>query len=332
MPVKTIRTVVIKRELQDYVKDFYVLSQPEMQFKQLLDNRLPHTNYIMYDRKAINPLELDFYFPEQKLAVEISPTYTHQYIGNSSDNYIGVVDKEYHYNKFKLCEEVGVELITIFDWKDTNKVLDLIENKMKNSTNIIYARNINISYTDSITLEDKKFLNKNHVLGSINNKKDSFALELRNRDSQELLGLAVYYQTKTKNQLELKRLVFKDNYTVIGGASKLLKNVFKYKQEITSIITFSDNNLGAGSVYKTIGFDLIEDNRYSCTYYNPQYDWTIKETSLWMQGADRLLANFPGYEKVGIGENLPRNDEIVMSYGFVPIYDCGYRKWIYKKK
>lgn len=67
----------------------------------------------------------------------------------------------------------------------------------------------------------------------------------------------------------------------------------------------------------------------SSPYYNMEYDWSVKNTSLWTVGADRLLSNFPGYEQVGIGDKLPKNDEIVMSYGFMPVYDCGYRKWEY---
>lgn len=330
LKVGSIRSEAIRLNLQDYIKDFYTLSQPEMQFKQLLDSRLPNISYIMHDRKAIAPLELDFYFPEQKLAIEISPAYTHQYISEEADEFsIGMTDKEYHYTKFKKCEEAGIELITIFDWEDINRIIDLVEDKIQLSPNVVYARKCIVNYVDSITNSHKEFLDNYHVLGSINNRRGSFVLELIYQDN--VLGIAVYCPYKD-GRLELKRLAFKDRYTVVGGASKLLKNVFEYKPEVDLITTFSDNNLGTGSVYRTIGFDLIEDNKYSCTYYNPQYEWAVKETSLWLQGADRLLANFPGYEKVVIGEGLPRNDEIVMSYGFVPVYDCGYRKWIYKKK
>lgn len=327
---KSVRSRAIKLGLQDYIKDFYSLSQPEMQFKQLLDSRIPNVKYVMHDRQTIATLELDFYFPEQNLAVEISPVYTHQYISEETEDFImGVTDKEYHYNKFRLCEEKGIELITIFDWEDINRIVDLIEDKLQPSPNVVYARKCTINYLGSVNNSHKDFLSKYHVLGLVNNKKDSFVLELIYQG--EVLGIAVYYPYKN-GQLELKRLAFKDGCTIIGGASKLVKNAFKYKPDITSVVTFSDNNLGTGSVYKTIGFELIEDNKYSCTYYNSQYEWAIKETSLWLQGADRLLKNFPGYEPVGIGDDLPKNDEIVMSYGFVPVYDCGYRKWVYNRE
>ena len=92
-------------------------------------------------------------------------------------------------------------------------------------------------------------------------------------------------------------------------------------------MTFSDCDLGQGKVYEKLNFSLIKDSAPSLNYYQPYYKKHIKNLSLVMQGADRLLATFPNYEKIGIGDNLPTNREIVESYGFLPVYDCGYRKW-----
>ncbi len=49
-----------------------------------------------------------------------------------------------------------------------------------------------------------------------------------------------------------------------------------------------------------------------------------------MQGADRLLRTVPGYNPVGRDSSLT-NTDIVLAYGFLPVYDCGYRKWILRK-
>ena len=46
-----------------------------------------------------------------------------------------------------------------------------------------------------------------------------------------------------------------------------------------------------------------------------------------MVGSDRLLKGLENYQEVGVGENLPTNQEIVQEYGFIPIYDSGYKKW-----
>ena len=125
-------------------------------------------------------------------------------------------------------------------------------------------------------------------------------------------------------------MVFKPRTIIRGGASKLVKNYIKTKDKLKEIYTFSDCDLGSGNVYKTIGFKLKTESKPVLTYYNIEHEKHIKYLSLVRQGADRLLANFPGYEPVGMGENLPSNREIVESYGFLPIYDCGYRKWLYE--
>lgn len=109
-----------------------------------------------------------------------------------------------------------------------------------------------------------------------------------------------------------------------------MKTYLKNNPEVKEIITFSDNDLGTGNVYKTLGFEVIEENKGTLIWYNEKYDKKIPNLSLVRQGTDRLLKNFPGYSYVGQGENLPTNQEIIASYGFLPIYDCGYTKWKYK--
>ena len=140
------------------------------------------------------------------------------------------------------------------------------------------------------------------------------------------------YFRKNENEIELKRLAFKDDFRVQGGASKIIKNIFKHYPSCDTIITFSDNDLGTGNVYSKIGFELIEENKGSIVWSNDKKNKYIKNLSLVKQGADRLLKNFPDYQPVGQGPDLPSNQEIVQSYGFLPVYDCGYRKWIYKRK
>lgn len=328
--LSSVRRHISRLGLQDYIDGFYKFSTPELTFKSLLEAEIPEVKYIPHDRQQIKPLEIDFYFPDHNLGVEISPMYTHCYKYSEGINY-GIADKQYHYDKFKACEEAGIELITVFDWHDLEKVIELIKNKVSPAKQVLYARKCSIRYSDSITKEHREFLNKYHVLGQINNKSNkygkSFVLELTYND--EVVGLAVYYPY-SEDTVELKRLAFKDGITIVGGASKLLKHVFDYV-DVKQVLTFSDNNLGTGNVYKTIGFDLVEDVKGTLQFYNYEYSWLVRDTSLWMVGADRLLLNFPGYTPVGIGPDKPGNREIVMSYGFEPMFDCGYRKWLYKR-
>ena len=70
-------------------------------------------------RQIIPPKELDIYLPEYKLAIEYCGSYWH------SDLF---KDQYYHYNKWKECRELGIDLFTIFESDDMDFVLDKIQN------------------------------------------------------------------------------------------------------------------------------------------------------------------------------------------------------------
>jgi hypothetical protein len=304
--------------LQDEVNSKY-----EQRLIKYLRDNCPNVKYIHNNRTILGGRELDFYFPEQKLAIELSPTRTH----NSTRGYDGEKpkSKNYHKQKFLDCDKLGIELITFFEWMPWNKITELITTKLSISNARVYARKTvfhNYDYIDK-DLFDK--LSNWHILSLPSNykrKAEVSTLEYNN----DVIGIALWKSTNDDKVIELKRMVFKPGISVVGGASKLLKNyvgIHNYKK----VITFSDCDLGRGAVYSKIGFNLIEEHKPTLVWNNPQQNWTIKNTSLYMQGADRLLANFPGYVPVGMGDNLPSNKEIVESYGFLPVYDCGYRKW-----
>lgn len=283
--------------------------------------------FILHDRTIIKPLELDIYIPSLNLAIEISPTFTHNY--NKYGEYPrGVNSKSYHYNKFKLCYEKEIELITIFQWTNLSSIENLLISKIKKSNKIIYGRNCEVEIKNKINKTHKDFLEENHVLGSINNYKETQVVELKY--NAELIGFGIFYINK--NRAELKRLVFSYSVNVTGGASKILKNFLKNNPNVEEVITFSNNELGTGNVYKTLEFELVEESKGSLLWHNTKENIVIKNLSLVKQSADRLLKNLPNYKSVKTGDKLPTNQELIKSYDFKPIYDCGYRKWIYFRK
>lgn len=319
---RTIKRKALQGNYQHLIKNFNSYSLPEEEIILMLDKI--GVNYILHDRKSIYPKELDFFLPEFKIGIEVNPTWTHQFSLERG------VDKEYHYNKFKACSEKGIELISIFDWTDLNLIQSFLRDKCSLNTQKIFARNCIIRSHEGVLKQDKIFLKENHLLGSINNKSGAITSELIFND--EVVGLAVFYPTNINNRMELKRLGFKGNIKIIGGASKLIKSIFNLKTEVKELVTFSDNDLGTGNVYKKLGFVVLEENKGTLIWSHQRKEKYIKNLSLVKQGADRLLNNFPGYIPIGQGENLPSNQEIIQSYGFLPVYDCGYTKWIYKKE
>ena len=99
-----------EQEVADYISTFY------------------SGEVIKHNREIISPLELDLYYPEKKIAVEFNGDYWH-----SSE----FKDSNYHYNKFSLCRDKDILLVSIFEsfWRDNNEsiksyLFDLFCNKI----------------------------------------------------------------------------------------------------------------------------------------------------------------------------------------------------------
>lgn len=317
---QSVRSRIVKFNLMNKVKNFYSFSQAENVFKSFIDSLglIEGIDYLPHYRREMNGEEIDFFFPNYRFGVEISPTFYH------NNNYLN--DKDYHYNKYSLCEELGIELYTIFEWHDLKKVNEMIQTKLGRTQSFrVGANKCKTLLLKKAEKIDHKFLDENHVLGDVKLYNQAGIVRLIYND--EILGLGVFTKTKNKDEVELKRLVFKMGVHIPGGASKIIKNFLKVNK-YTKLMTFSDNDLGSGNVYLQLGMKLVEHNRGQLNWFNIKYQKKVRDLSLVMQGADRLLASFPGYSPIGNkGENLPTNHEILESYGFLPVYDCGYKKW-----
>lgn len=301
-----VNIVTIKGKAKDLkithlIKNFNKFSSNEEVYQSFFENNFKDLEILYRDRKQIYPLELDFYIPSLNLAIEINPTWTHSF---NSNNFTKIKDKTYHYNKFKKCKEKGIELISIFEWYEESKVKKFLKNKIENSFKIIYARNCKINLSKKLNKKHKRILFENHISEEIENNKEYFVVELiYNKD---IVGFGVFYKNSS-TQVELKRLIFNDSYTVVGGTSKIIKNLFRLYPEIEEITTFTENNLGTGNVYKKVGFEIQEEIKYSLFLSNSR------------KNIHKRINNENEYEKM-INES-----------GFLPVYDCGKTKWILKR-
>lgn len=74
-----------------------------------------------WNRQILNGRELDFYLPEDKLAIEVSPSETHATGGKTS--ILNYVDSQYHFKKREECNTLGIQLITLPDPELSDKFL-----------------------------------------------------------------------------------------------------------------------------------------------------------------------------------------------------------------
>jgi hypothetical protein len=112
-------------------------------------------------RDKIAPLELDIYVPEKNLAIEFNGMFCH------GEEY-GKKDKNYHLNKVKRCEELGINLLHVIDveWYDPIKKeiwKSIIAAKLNRFETRVFARKCELQEISS--KESRKFLDENHLQG-----------------------------------------------------------------------------------------------------------------------------------------------------------------------
>jgi DNA-binding transcriptional regulator YhcF (GntR family) len=220
------------------------------------------------NRKILDGKEIDLLIPDIKLGIEYNGLYYHtEKMGKNSS---------YHLNKTIACNEVGYNLIHIFEdeWVKNN---ELIKNKLKHILKIndgikIGGRNVNIKLIEKY--EKKEFLEKNHIQGNDNSKIMYGAYY-----KEELVGVMTFSNkrnmTKTKNcEYELTRYATKQNYHINGLASKFIKR-FMTDYNPISIISFADRRWTLdvyNNLYTSIGFKLVDIVKPNYYYYNSSFN------------------------------------------------------------
>jgi len=250
------------------------------------------------DRSILFPKELDIYIPSHNLAIEFDGLYWHSELG-------GRKDKDYHLNKTLQCESKGVQLLHIFEdeWIDKQEIVkSIIKAKLNKLENIIYARKCEIQSVPND--EAKLFLFDNHLQGPINGNHYGLYYE------DKLVSIITYGKSRfNKNyEYELLRFCNKINTSVVGGFSKLFKNILRG----LSLISYCDLRYGNGNVYKNNGFKLINSSNPSY-YYMKEYQRLSRlnfQKHLLQEKLDIFDPNLTEWENMQLNE-------------YDRIWDCG---------
>lgn len=256
--------------------------------------------------KNIISSELDIYLPDDKIAFEFNGLYWH------SDIYKG---KNFHLSKTEECQKKRVSLVHI--WEDdwiyrVDIVKSIILNKLGKSKKIM-ARNCIVSEIDNST--SREFLEKNHIQGFVGSK-----VKLGLFNDGELVSVMTFGSLRTPlgnspkdSEYELLRFCNKLNYTVVGGASKLLSHFVKSNSP-KKIISYSDISRSSGNMYKKLGFVKVSDS-------NPNYYWIIDGVRKHRFGFRKDVLVRGGFDP------NKTESEIMNERGYYRIWDCGSSKW-----
>ena len=219
-------------------------------FKREILSSFPNITYTKNKYKSI--INKEFFLQNvynkniynKGLAIEFNGLYWH------SDEF---KDKNYHYDKLKMCQNKGIKLLNIWedDWNFRQEIVkSIINKKLELISNKINAKECIIKEIDNKT--SNLFLNNNHLQGTCSS---SIKLGLYYKD--ELVSLMAFKRKiSNKTQFELLRCCSKLNTNVIGGASKLF-SYFINNYTYDKIISYVNCDISDGSLYKILGFKEI---------------------------------------------------------------------------
>lgn len=299
-----------------YKKKFNI-SAPDKSCRSQIQSKIAKSlevdNIVVNSRSIITPYELDIFLPDYNLAIEYDGLFFHSRglhkhrMFNTPD-----YDKKYHLKKTEMCEALGIQLFHIFESDDLDIWFSMINNKLGLNKKI-YARKCIIKELNYNEVSD--FLNENHLQKSTVSK-----INLGLFYNNELAEVMTFGKPRfNKNyEYELIRLCTLKYCSVIGGASKLFK-YFLDNYDPKSIISYANRRFSKGSIYKTLGFEFVENTEPNYFYF--------KDLKLL---ARHQFQKHKLKEKLEIFDPSLSESANMMLNGYRIIHDCGNMKfqWI----
>jgi hypothetical protein len=271
-----------------------------------------HIQFKRNDRTILNGKEIDLLILNKNIGIECNGNYWH------SEELLK--DCDYHLNKTRECEKKNIQLLHFFEDELLFKfdiVKSIIQQKLKICNNRIYARKCQIKNVD--VFEKNDFLNHNHIQGE-----DQSKIKLGLYYDNELVSLMTFGSPRynKKVEYELIRFCNKKFTNVVGGASKLF-NYFIKMYNPNNIISYADKRISNGHLYHTLKFNYSHDS-------DPRYFYFPKRNPLQRMHRsnftkDKIKNKFPDAD-------LNKTEkEIMLSLGYLRIWDCGTKVYIWNK-
>jgi len=294
------------------IQKLFKLHNIEAKFAKSSRGQLQVANYIeslgfeviLNNRKIINPLELDIVISNKNISIEYCGIYYH------SETW-GNKDKNYHLNKHQLANKQGYKLITIFEnewFEKQNIVKSILSVKFGVCVNTVYARKTTfkeVSYKDI-----KQFEIDNHLQGT----RPASRYYVLCYNNEIVMALSIGKSRFNKNiSNEIVRMTTKKNTNVVGGISKLIKNI-----NINDCITYCDKRYGNGNGYEKVGFTKLHDS-------SPNYFYFHKKDHYILYSRNKFQKH-----KIHNVDLSKTEYENMLNKEYDRIWDCGNSVYYYK--
>jgi hypothetical protein len=283
-------------------------SKGEEEVRAYIVALLGEDKVVSNSRELLGRLELDIFIPEKNIAVEFNGLYWHsEHAGKS---------KTYHYDKWKACDLLGVQLIQIWedDWTHNRRLVEqMLEHKLGVSrAGKVFARQTTVTLVDKSTAFS--FLEKNHIQGATEG-----SIRVGLLEGKELVALMLLKREVKDERVTLNLVRYATSKNVIGGFSKILKHVVN-TYPADRIVTFSDNCISDGGLYLSNGFSLDEE-------LPPDYKYLVRGRR--EHKFNYRLKRFRDDPKLKYHENL--SETLLADMNNIPrIWDAGKIRWVLK--
>ena len=292
-------------EIVEYIKSLGINEQ-DIQMSYKLENK-----------------QIDIYLKKYNLAIEYNGTMFHH---SSNSKYISdfalktQVSPYYHYDKWKLCFDNGIILLSIYDfyWNIESKK-DILKSKIKHYLGLdkkIFARKTSIKEIDNHIAYD--FYSQNHLEGKglFYGHSKSYGLFLDDKLLMAATIGKIYDQSNKIFKNKLHRICTLKGHTVVGGISKLNKYLSKIYPDYSYQILFSSG----GSSLKCSDYRIIK----------PRYFWVHPNTLKYYHRNSTQKAKLEKTFKKPL-KDLSET-EYMESLGFLKVYDNGLAEIFIKEK
>lgn len=298
---------------------FCSISVPHRELLQVIKSlEVSHTSndrsgIVGYGKSGM-PLESDIYLPDHGIAIEVNGLYWHSSASPAACDRDWLVNHQYR--KQVQAEANGVRLVHYYEDEILHKqpiVRSHLLNILDLQTTKIMARKTQI--VDVGWRQAKDFYDQHHLQGA-GRPADTKGL-VSNGELVAVMscGKSVAHRHRAKaDEIELIR--FASSVRVVGGASKLL-TAFIREYNPQSVVSYSDNRISQGRLYRSLGF--------SCDREVPP-DYMYVE-----QGVRRHKSN---YTRAKLRERWADFDENLTeeancaNHRIFKIYNCGLKKWV----
>jgi very-short-patch-repair endonuclease len=257
------------------------------------------------NRKIISPWEIDIWFPDHNVGVEINGAYWH----NESKG----KDKSYHFNKTLLATSNGIQLLQFFDWEiitQKNQVIDKIQHLLHlNPTRGARTLSLGeISHKRAV-----EFFSQNHLQGGCNSGINLALVDANN----EIYSAMSFGRSRYDKNItwEMLRFACKSGYSVTGGASRLFKFFVKNHMKSTeSMVSYCNKRWSQGRLYSQLGFTLDHESPPGYYYVNKQGKYC---------GTRQKWQKHTLSKKLDIFDPLLTEQQNMKLNGYSRIWDCG---------